>query len=224
MPFLLNMSAPERVSECAGDDDVETFTQSSPAVVEGCASPAEIEAAWVIVRQVSGRRALEIMEGSYLDSLGYFRMMCAPTKRAWPDARCRRRLLPPELCGRTIPVAYQKRLMLMLILGHASSLSFNNDGRHRLITIWCNTLLRLQGPTGLGSPINAEFLIPPTKVPKPITRESPKAFEQLLETIDGGFLHTSVPRWQAIFPSALKLVSKVKASPLNLHCIAGGGG
>jgi hypothetical protein len=211
------------VSGCAGDEDVETFTQSLPAVVEGSASQAKIKAAEVIVRQVSGRRALEIVKGSYIDSLYYFRMLCAPKKRGWPDARCRRGLLPPELCGRTIPTAYQKRLMLMLILDHASSLSFNNGGRHRLITIWVNALLRLQGPTGLGSPISAEFLIPPTKVPKHVTRESPKAFEQLLETIAGGFLHTRVPRWQAIFPSALKLVSKVKASPLNLHCIAGGG-
>ena len=134
VPFLLSMSAPERVVGCAIDEDVETFTQSAPAVVEGSALPAEIEAAQVIVRQASGRRALEIMEGSYLDALGYLRMMCAPKKRAWPDASCRRRRLPPELCGRTIPVAYQKRLMLMLVLGHASSLSFNNGGRHRLIT------------------------------------------------------------------------------------------
>jgi hypothetical protein len=53
---------------------------------------------------------------------------------------------------------------------------------------------------------------------------SPKAFEQVLDAVANGFLHTGVPRWQAVFPSPLKLVSKVKASPLNLHYLARGGG
>jgi hypothetical protein len=110
----------------------------------------------------------------------------------------------------------------MLMLGHISSLSFELGERHRLITIWLNTLLRLQVRTGIGCEVNLRWLIAPLQAPKTIPKEAGKAFYQVLQSVEHGYIHVGVPKWQSFFQSPLKLVPKVKVSCLNLNEVGGG--
>jgi hypothetical protein len=227
------MSDSERPVGATAELDVHTFTQATPGVVEGAVytqddrpdhvvTAKEVLAANKIVRCENRRRAWEIMKSQFMHSIRYYRMLCAKQTKARADRRCRRLVLTPALQGPIIPKAFQTRMYLMLVMGHATSLSFELGGRHRLISIWTNTLLRLQVLTAMGSAVHADHLLPPLKLPKVISKESPRAFDQVLETVDKGYIDLDVPPWQCLFASPLKTVPKVKVSCLNLDDVEGG--
>jgi hypothetical protein len=229
------MSDSERPADTSAELDVHTFTQSTPDVVEGAVfkhvgradhvvTAKEVLAANRIVRCANRSRAWEIMKSQWMHAIRYFRMLCAPQSKARADRRCRRLPLPPALRGSVIPAAFWTRMYLVLVLGHASSLSFELGGRHRLISIWTNTLVRLQVPTAVGCSVAATHLVPPLKSPKVISKASPRAFDQVLETVNKGYIDLDVPSWQALFASPLKTVPKVKVGCLNLDDVEGGGG
>jgi hypothetical protein len=235
VPFLLGMSTPERKAGREVDEWTGSFTQSTPAATYGfpwlpgevgphrVTVAKDVESVGIIVRSYGRWRALQIMVGSWLESIQFFNMLCAPKRYARPDARCRRVLLALGLQGRTIPKEFQTRMRVMLKLAHMSSLSYNNGGRHRCISNWANTLLSLMVATGLGKDISADNLLAPTPSPTPITKASPKAFQQVLDTMTGGWMQAA-EKWQSQFQSPLKTVPKIKPSPLNLQQIKGGGG
>ena len=223
-PYICGMSDPEREPGSEPVLDVETFTQSLPAVVLGAASLREVTAAEVIVRWVNRVRALRIQIACYLHVFAYFRMASAPQVTSRADARCRRLPLPPHLCGPLIPLAFQTRMRVMLMVSVASSLSFEFGNLHRLVTNWACVPLAQQAIAGMGAPSSMEYLIGPLKNPKVIPQDSRKAFEQVLTSVADGYLHADVERWRGFSPSKLKTVPKVKASTLNLNDVKGGEG
>jgi hypothetical protein len=164
------------------------------------------------------------MKAFYMHAFAYFRMASAPQVTSRPDVRCRRLPLPPHLCGPMIPKAFQTRMRVMLMLSVASSLSFEFDNLHRLITNWTCVPLPQQAIAAMGAPSSMEHLLPPLKSPKVISQESRKAYEQVLTSVDEGYLQTGVEHWRGLFPSKLKTVPKVKASTLNLNDVKGGEG
>jgi hypothetical protein len=156
-------------------------------VIPGRPPLDEAAATEIIVRFVWHARALHMTKTNWRHLQQHFRMLCAPKKQARADKRCRRMLLRAALRGATIPKAYQTRLCLMLMLGHISSLSFELGERHRLITIWLNTLVRLQVRTGIGCEVNLRWLIAPLQTPKAIPKEAGKAFHQVLQSVEHGY-------------------------------------
>ena len=77
----------------------------------------------------------------------------------------------------------------MLMLGHIISLSFAHGERHRLITIWANMPVRLQGRVAVGCEVSATHLLPPLQKPKAIPKEAGKAFHQVQQSVDHGYIH-----------------------------------
>jgi hypothetical protein len=128
LPFICGMSGPKRKPGSAPVDDVVTFTQSPPAVVQGAVTLKEVAAASRIVRLVSRARALDMIKALWLHVFGYFRMLCAPHTICISHARiiavvvilCT--LHQQSLRGPLIPKAFQTRLRVMLVMGIASSL------------------------------------------------------------------------------------------------------
>jgi hypothetical protein len=45
---------------------------------------------------------------------------------------------------------------------------------------------------------------------------------EVLQSVEHGYIHVGVPKWQSFFQSPLKLVPKVKVSCLNLNEVEGG--
>jgi hypothetical protein len=97
----------ERKSGCGPAEEVVTFTQSTPKIVEGTATQEEILCAGQTVQMVNRARVLDLMRALWLHLLAYFRMLCTPHTKARADRRCRRRPLPRKLCGPLIPIAFQ---------------------------------------------------------------------------------------------------------------------
>jgi hypothetical protein len=201
LPFVCGMSDSERKPGCGPSEDVVTFTQSTSKIVEGASTQEEIECAGRIVQMVNRARILDLMRALWLHLLAYFRMLCAPHTKACADRRCKRRPLPRKLCGPLIPVEFQARMRVMLMVGVISSMSFAYNRKHRLINIWACTICSRQVMTGLGATSKAKYLNSPMKSPKVISEESPKAVAQVQATVRDGYIQTGVARWQTLFAS-----------------------
>ena len=125
-------------------------------------------------------------------SIGYDEGELAARVRLLPyDVCATASFLPVDLQGPAIPKVFQTRLRAMLMLGHISSLSFAHGERHRLITIWANMPVRLQGRGAVGCEVSATHLLPPLQKPKAIPKKAGKAFHQVLQSMCLGGRHSS---------------------------------